>query len=209
MVSLQPAKLKKSPAALLPLDTSARLSLKRKLQKQLHLLAYRTGISSLYSQVNARLTGESVASILMYHSIPAPHEVPWMDPRNCLSAEGFEAQMQFLANHRQVVSIDALVQQLNAGEAICPGTVAITFDDGYLNNLRVAAPILAKYNLPATLYLATAYVDSGANQWIDTLYGAFVARSRHRLFLPAVSSLGLYPADKAWNLETEIGRAHV
>ena len=185
--SPRPAVSTSSTAELQPLNTATPLSskrrLKRQLQKQLHLLSYRTGLSSLYAWANQRITGRSVASILMYHSIPSAHEVPWMDPRNCLSAEQFEQQMQFLRAHRHVVSIDELTRKIAIDEPIQPGTVAITFDDGYLNNLRVAAPILAKYDLPATLYLATAYVAHAENQWIDTLYSTFRARSHHRLVL--------------------------
>jgi len=160
----------------------------------MHEFSYRSGLSSAYARLNAGLTGSSVATILMYHSVPSADERPWIDPRNCLAAEQFEAQMQFLAHHRHVVSVDTLTEQLAIGEPIQRGTVAITFDDGYLNNLRVAAPILAKYQLPATLYLATAYISGGKNQWIDTLYSAFRARSQHQL------SLKLMAEQRIWQL---------
>ncbi len=145
------------------------------------MMSYLSGVSSLYARWKERSAKGSVASILMYHSIPSPCEIDWIDPRNCLSTEQFEVQMRFLATHRNVVSIKELVQQLEAGKPIQRETVAITFDDGYLNNLRVAAPILAKYDLPATIYLATAYINTGENQWIDQLYTAFRTRSRHSL----------------------------
>jgi peptidoglycan/xylan/chitin deacetylase (PgdA/CDA1 family) len=127
----------------------------------------------------------------MYHSVPDRHEAQWMDPCNCLSPDRFERQMRYLAQHRQVVSIDQLTQQLTCGKPISRGTVAITFDDGYRNNLTVAAPILAKYNLPATIYLATDYVETGKNQWIDVLYTAFRARRQHRLSLAGLGDWDL------------------
>ncbi|MEO0648499.1 MAG: polysaccharide deacetylase family protein [Cyanobacteria bacterium J06650_10] len=191
-----------STAGLLPLETaktfSAKRYLSRQLQKQIHLCSYRAGFSSIYARLNQRRTGHSVGSILMYHSIPSAHEVPWMDPRNCLSAKTFEQHMQFLQARRHVVSMDELTRQLKAKEPIRPGTVAITFDDGYLNNLRVAAPILAKYNLPATLYLATAYISQGKNQWIDTLYAAFRARSKHQLVI----------GNERWDLKSQDDAAY-
>ncbi|MEL6554722.1 MAG: polysaccharide deacetylase family protein [Cyanobacteria bacterium J06621_11] len=191
-----------STAGLLPLETAktfgAKRHLSRQLQKQIHLCSYRAGFSSIYARLNKRRTGHSVASILMYHSIPSAHEVPWMDPRNCLLAKTFEQHMQFLQARRHVVSMDELTRQLKAKEPIRPGTVAITFDDGYLNNLRVAAPILAKYNLPATLYLATAYISQGENQWIDTLYAAFRARSKHQLVI----------GNEKWDLRSQDNAAY-
>lgn len=169
---------------LLPLDTLPTLSFKNRIAKQLHLLLYYSGLSSLY----ARFRRHPVATIVMYHSIPAPFELDWIDPCNTLSAEAFEEQIRFLASDRKVVSIDQLIEQLETNQPIRPGTVAVTFDDGYRNNLTVAAPILAKYNVPATIYLATEAITHGDNQWIDTLYSAFRARSRHHLKLPVLQS---------------------
>lgn len=167
------------PIAFLPLDTAPSLTAKERARRLLHLLSYQSGLSSLY----ARLQTDSVATILMYHSIPTQQEMPWMDPYNCLSPEVFEQQMRFLSQHRHVVSIEQLTHQLESGQPIRRGTVAITFDDGYRNNLTVAAPILAKYNLPATIYLATNYVDADKNQWTDTLYAAFRTCSNYQLNL--------------------------
>jgi len=191
MLAVQPVSRSESTVLLRPLNTlpvcGAKTRLKRQLVKGLHQLTYCSGVSSLYARIKAGIKGKSIASVLMYHSIPAVGEQAWMDPCNCLSAEAFEAQMRFLAQHRHVISVDRLVQMLHEKETIQRGTVAITFDDGYLNNLRVAAPILARYQLPATIYLATSYIDSQENQWIDTLYSAFRARTRHRLGLSHLS----------------------
>ena len=181
MIAIQSDTAPALPVALHALNTVSAPNFKSRAMRQLHMLSYFSGVSSIYARLKDRSTRGSVASILMYHSIPSPHETSWIDPRNCLSAEQFEAQIRFLATHRHVISIDQLIHQLEKGERIRRETVAITFDDGYLNNLRVAAPILAKYNLPATLYLATAYVNASENQWIDTLYAAFRARSKHDL----------------------------
>ncbi len=174
--------------SLLPVDTSYRISAKSKVLKQLHLCSYLSGISSLYGWVRARIKRESIAVILMYHSVPEASAACWIDPGNSVSPEVFEQHVQFLANHRHVVSMDQLVEQLEQGEPLRPGTVAITFDDGYLDNLTVAAPILAKYNLPATIYLATDYTTSGENQWIDILYSAFRSRTKHHLALPKIGT---------------------
>src|SRR6202008_4899171 len=66
-----------------------------------------------------------------------------------------------------------LVDDIIAGRTPAAGTVCITFDDGYLDNLTVAAPILEKHGLPATLFLATGYIERAETQWSDRLYWAF------------------------------------
>jgi len=42
-----------------------------------------------------------------------------------------------------------------------PRSVSLTFDDGYANNLQLAYPLLEKYCTPATIFLSTAYMESG------------------------------------------------
>jgi peptidoglycan/xylan/chitin deacetylase (PgdA/CDA1 family) len=47
--------------------------------------------------------------------------------------------------------------------------VAITFDDGYCDNLTRAKPLLEKHGVPATFFLATAAIGSGTAFWWDEL----------------------------------------
>ncbi|MEO7335112.1 MAG: polysaccharide deacetylase family protein [Caldimonas sp.] len=92
--------------------------------------------------------------------------------------------MAFLSKHRRVVSLSELVELARADRSPPAGTVCITFDDGYLDNLEVAAPVLARYRLPATLFLATGYVERGEAQWADALHSVWRRRREHRLSLP-------------------------
>jgi len=126
------------------------------------------------------------AIILMYHSI-APDEVSGaIDPPNRMSPLAFEQQMAFLREHRHVVSMGDLVAQLETGKTPQAGTVCITFDDGYLDNLTTAAPILEKYQLPATLFLPTGYIARAETQWADVLHGLYSQRTGHALRLPGL-----------------------
>jgi peptidoglycan/xylan/chitin deacetylase (PgdA/CDA1 family) len=47
--------------------------------------------------------------------------------------------------------------------------VALTFDDGYEDNLRIAVPLLQRYQAPATFFLTTAGLAHPAEYWWDTL----------------------------------------
>lgn len=162
-----------------PLNLSPPQDIKSRLLKATQPLLYWSGMASAY----ARLRSAPTVTILMYHSVPSPDIYGWVDPCNSMPARIFERQMRFLSKQRRVVSLDNLIASLKSGDPLPRGTVAITFDDGYLDNLNVAAPILACYGLPAMLYLATDYVDKGRNQWIDMLYGYFRVRSRQQLSL--------------------------
>jgi len=61
------------------------------------------------------------------------------------------------------------------------GAVAVTLDDGYLNNHEEAWPILENYGVPATIYLATGYIGTGRMMWSDRLEAAILGTKRTRL----------------------------
>ncbi len=137
-----------------------------------------------FDQLYVRCRRVAGAVILMYHSVAGEEDAAWIDPANHLSPERFEAHLVYLSRRARVVSLSKVVQAVERGETLPAGTVALAFDDGYLDNLHVAAPLLSRYGLPATLFLPTAYVASGAPQWIDAQYAAFRARRRDTLCWP-------------------------
>ena len=124
------------------------------------------------------------AVILMYHSVARDEEAGFVEPANRIAPRHFERQMAFLRERRRVVALSELVEDLVRGRTPPAGTVCITFDDGYRDNLTVAAPILEKYRLPATLFLATGFAERAENQWSDTLH-AVADRSLHARLLEA------------------------
>ena len=97
-----------------------------------------------------------VIPILMYHSVSNDeggtlHVTP----------ENFSRQMTFLhKNGYSVLSLDDLVRGIKKGTGFVPGTVVITFDDGYEDNYLHAFPVLSKYDMPAIIFLVTSYVDT-------------------------------------------------
>ena len=87
--------------------------------------------------------------VLMYHSVDKNGWSLSVDP------EVFERQMRFLNQNYQVVSLDKIIRYAKGEISLPSKSVAITFDDGYLDNYLNAWPILKKYNLPATIFLIT------------------------------------------------------
>jgi len=134
---------------------------------------YWSGLSRAYTA----LRGICGSVILMYHSVPDAESRPWVDPDNAMPLERFEWQMEFLHQHRRVISMDELLAAIEAGRELPVGTVVLTFDDGYRDNLQVAAPILERYQFPAVLYLPTEYINRGKTQFIDELYAIFNRRT--------------------------------
>lgn len=82
-------------------------------------------------------------------------------------AARFDWQMALLARHFNVLPLAEAGRLLRAGRL--PARAAcITFDDGYADNYTVALPILQRYGLPATFFVATGFLDGG-RMFNDTL----------------------------------------
>jgi peptidoglycan/xylan/chitin deacetylase (PgdA/CDA1 family) len=90
-------------------------------------------------------------SILVYHSISAPGEPLPADID--ISPERFERQLRWLDSWHRVARLS---ETLTAPES--DGLTAITFDDGFRDNLTVALPLLEKYQLPITLFVTAGFV---------------------------------------------------
>jgi peptidoglycan/xylan/chitin deacetylase (PgdA/CDA1 family) len=99
--------------------------------------------------------------ILLYHRVVEREA----DPLGvCVSPGNFAQQLEVLRTTREVVPLAELV----FGE-LPPRAAAVTFDDGYRDNLEHAAPPLADVGLPATLFAATGPIAEGEGFWWDEL----------------------------------------
>lgn len=78
------------------------------------------------------------------------------DGLTCSSTK-FEQFCKFFIEHFRVVPLAEQVAGCRASRDM-GGTLSITFDDGYLDNFAIAAPILRRYQLPATFFLATDFI---------------------------------------------------
>ncbi|HEX4049400.1 MAG TPA: polysaccharide deacetylase family protein [Steroidobacteraceae bacterium] len=94
-------------------------------------------------------------------TIVAFHRVnDWMetDGLTCSSAK-FESFCKFFSDHFRIVPLSQQVAGCRTGANV-GGTLSITFDDGYVDNFEVAAPILKKLGLPAAFFVASGFLDT-------------------------------------------------
>lgn len=120
--------------------------------------------------------------ILTYHRVlEQPDPLLPSEP----DAARFAAQMAVLASHCSVLPLPDAARQLREGN-LPPAAVSITFDDGYRNNLDVAAPVLRQFGLPATVFVMQNAIEAGI-MWNDLVIEA--VRSAHSTL--DLSSVGL------------------
>lgn len=78
-----------------------------------------------------------------------------------LSSSEFEAQMEYLReNGYTSITPEELSDYLETGKELPPKPVLITFDDGYMDNYRVAYPIMQKYHYTATIFLISDFIGN-------------------------------------------------
>jgi len=113
----------------------------------------------------ARHLQSQQAMVLVYHRIAAVGSGRWS---LCTTPERFEAHLRLLRRYARLIPISQFVTELVAGH-LKKGSVAITFDDGYADNVQTALPILRQHDVPAAFYLVGRSVGSNREFWWDDL----------------------------------------
>lgn len=114
--------------------------------------------------------GRQSLTILGYHRIvPADKLVEYPLDLELVSTtpREFKWQMNYIRRHMNPVSLGAVADALDRGTELPPRAVAITFDDGFADTYKHAFPILHELGIPATVFIATGFIDSGQPFWFE------------------------------------------
>ncbi|MCI0363820.1 MAG: polysaccharide deacetylase family protein [Phycisphaerales bacterium] len=132
--------------------------------------------------------------VLLYHSVSNVRPDPFgirVSPRN------FSEQMAVLAAHARPVPFTEIDRAIR-DDHLPEGAVAVTFDDGYADNLLNAKPVLERYGIPATVFISTGYIGSDRDYWWDELDRLVLSAGR----LPRQLRLEIDQCTYEWDLES-------
>jgi peptidoglycan/xylan/chitin deacetylase (PgdA/CDA1 family) len=108
--------------------------------------------------------------VLTYHRIAEPgiDTNPYYDPVISATPEAFRAQVRFLRDRFQILSLQDVLDW-DVASMTSSGTMAvlITFDDGYRDNFDVALPILHELGAPAMFFIPTEFLQRPRLPWWD------------------------------------------
>tara|TARA_B100000029_G_scaffold63741_1_gene57110 strand:+ start:2286 stop:3323 length:1038 start_codon:yes stop_codon:yes gene_type:complete len=107
---------------------------------------------------------KGAGAVLMYHRVlPDTQMADDLDIGMAVSSSNFEKQIKTLKSKYKIVSMEDFNNNLK--ERKKEFMITITFDDGYKDNLDYALPILEKFQVPATVYVTTRFLEGDTWMW--------------------------------------------
>lgn len=126
-----------------------------------------------------RLLKKNGVAVLMYHSVKdRPEEHAQTLGGIVHSTAIFRQQMEMLARRCTPVSMDDVCLFARGEKELPPQCFAITFDDGYSDNLEIAAPIMEKLGIPGAFYITVGYIETGILPWAVIIRHAFATTKK-------------------------------
>jgi len=86
-----------------------------------------------------------------------------------LSAHSLEREVRYLRKHFSIINLEDYADFLKGKRELLPNSVILTVDDGYQDFYTTAFQILKKYEIPATVFLTTDFIDGRIWLWHDLL----------------------------------------
>jgi len=150
--------------------------------------------SKLYKFYNSPKT----IPILCYHSV---NDLSCYES-DSISTFNFESHLQYISEYLEPIKLDHAIEQVATNKIKLHNQVVITFDDGYIDNYTQAFPLLMKYNIPATFFIVsnfinknlclidnTEYTSMSWSQIIDMLNSGIISIGSHTHTHPILSRI--------------------
>jgi peptidoglycan/xylan/chitin deacetylase (PgdA/CDA1 family) len=138
----------------------------KKRKKTQQILASLSLASGYTSYLLKRLQEKAV--VLIYHRVSTDTNTD-SGFKMAIDLKNFEAQMHYIKENMTPLPIDELIRGCMGTAPLPNKAVAITFDDGYLDNYTLAYPLLKELDIPATIFITTGYMGSKKIFWWDRI----------------------------------------
>jgi len=105
--------------------------------------------------------------ILAYHRILPKSDPRYLyeQPTMVVTPETFDQNLAWTAKYFEFISLSQWLKGFASNTLEAKNYCAITFDDGWIDNLYYALPVLEKYRAPATIYCVANMLEGKQNYW--------------------------------------------
>lgn len=109
--------------------------------------------------------------ILMYHRIiPEKEASPGLQAGMYVEPETFEIHIEYLKKYFHIIPLSETINDSGKSSSLkSKPNCILTFDDGWCDFYKYAYPILKAYEVPATVFLPTKFIDTKDQFWTDAL----------------------------------------
>jgi peptidoglycan/xylan/chitin deacetylase (PgdA/CDA1 family) len=115
-------------------------------------------------------------AILAWHNVEATW---WYPSRPGQGVRGLVRQLRSLQRFANVVPLEPALDALAAGRPLPPRAVALSWDDGYRDSLELVAPLLERFQMPATFFLVPGLLSGEVRAWWELLAWAWARSPRN------------------------------
>ena len=103
------------------------------------------------------------------HGVMGGETAGWRPIRWQLDPDVLREQLQILTRHFEFIDCDEAADMLTGKIPQRPNCVVFTIDDGYVNSLTQALPVLKEFGVRPVIFVATGMIDSELPYWFDRL----------------------------------------
>ena len=141
-----------------------------------------TSLTPLFNFLSPGKTNGRLSVLIFHRILEKPDPLFPGEP----DAESFDKILTWMKSWFNVIPLTEAVTRLKQ-KSLPARAAAITFDDGYADNYKIALPLLQKHGLTATIFVSTSFINGGI-MWNDAIIET-VRNSNHNLL--DLHSLGL------------------
>ena len=109
--------------------------------------------------------------ILMYHGFTDKDHQTGIEnyQGKHIDIDLFKTQIAYMKKYYNIISLDDYIEFCTKDKKIPNNSIVITIDDGYRSNYTLAYPIFKEFNVPATIFITTDFVENKKYLWVDRL----------------------------------------
>lgn len=153
-------------------------------------MGYKKRIASLVGKTPLWRLGEpfrKMPRILFYHGVIDGDYYNAKVQANQIPYKNFKEEMEFLIKEYVIISLNEFYERFIQKDKFSGKEIVITFDDGYKNNLTVAATLLQSLNIPFTVFVSTGLVDK--EDFVPTYYirSAILSNKLNKIEVSAIN----------------------
>jgi peptidoglycan/xylan/chitin deacetylase (PgdA/CDA1 family) len=143
------------------------------------LWVYTLHTSGALARAKSRIRANEGAVVLTLHRVlpDAERKTTLSPPGMVMTERTFASMVHYLATEHQVFPLDAPQKSTRYDPRIA---IALTFDDGWVDNAKYAQPILARHAIPAAIFLCPGKMGKSVPFWPERLVASLRAATRLR-----------------------------